>query len=67
LWEIPSGKLALETLPGHAADEVYALDWSPNGAIVATGKKDRAISRYGSTSKAVNTIINDSIEKETAQ
>ena len=33
---------ALETLPGHA-DEVYALDWSPNGTSVATGSKDRTI------------------------
>jgi len=42
LWEIPSGKKAKETLPGHE-DEVYALDWSPNGASVATGSKDRSI------------------------
>ena len=33
---------AIETLPGHA-DEVYALDWSPNGTSVATGSKDRTI------------------------
>ena len=42
LWEIPSGKKAKETLPGHE-DEVYALDWSPNGASVATGSKDRKV------------------------
>jgi len=30
------------TLPGHA-DEVYALDWSPNGQIVASGGKDRVV------------------------
>lgn len=34
---------AKETLPGHA-DEVYALDWNPNGtSAVATGSKDRTI------------------------
>ena len=42
LWEVPSGKRARATLPGHA-DEVYALDWSPNGTSVATGSKDRTI------------------------
>jgi ribosome assembly protein 4 len=36
------GKKAKETLPGHF-DEVYALDWSPNGAMVASGSKDRTI------------------------
>jgi ribosome assembly protein 4 len=30
------------TLPGHL-DEVYALDWAPNGASVASGSKDRTI------------------------
>ncbi|CAM9897600.1 unnamed protein product, partial [Choristocarpus tenellus] len=33
---------AKATLPGHA-DEVYALDWSPNGSAVASGSKDRTI------------------------
>lgn len=36
------GKKAKETLPGHY-DEVYALDWSPDGATVASGSKDRTI------------------------
>jgi ribosome assembly protein 4 len=39
---MPGGKRAKETLPGHA-DEVYALDWNPNGSSVATGSKDRTI------------------------
>lgn len=33
---------AKATLPGHA-DEVYALDWSPDGSAVASGSKDRTI------------------------
>merc|ERR1712070_573410 len=32
---LPKKAIALETLPGHA-DEIYALDWSPNGTSVAT-------------------------------
>jgi ribosome assembly protein 4 len=33
---------AVGTLPGHA-DEVFALDWSPDGSMVATGSKDWTI------------------------
>ena len=29
-------------LPGHA-DEVYAVDWAPDGDRVASGSKDRTI------------------------
>ena len=29
-------------LPGHA-DEVYAVDWSPDGQMVASGGKDRVL------------------------
>ena len=29
-------------LPGHA-DEVFAVDWSPDGSRVASGGKDRVI------------------------
>lgn len=36
------GAKAKETLPGHY-DEVYALDWAPNGSSVASGSKDRTI------------------------
>jgi ribosome assembly protein 4 len=39
----PAAKpVALYTLAGHA-DEVYALDWSPDGAMVASGSKDRLV------------------------
>ena len=34
-------KLKLD-LPGHA-DEVFAVDWSPDGAMVASGGKDRVL------------------------
>lgn len=36
---------ALHTLPGHA-DEVFALDWSPNGSAVASGGRDRVLKMY---------------------
>jgi ribosome assembly protein 4 len=36
-----AGKLK-EDLPGHK-DEVYAVDWSPDGGKVASGGKDKAI------------------------
>ncbi len=29
-------------LPGHK-DEVYAVDWSPDGQKVASGGKDKAV------------------------
>lgn len=29
-------------LPGHA-DEVYAVDWSPDGSKVVSGGKDRVL------------------------
>ncbi len=34
--------IAVSTLSGHA-DEVYALDWAPNGEAVASGSKDRLV------------------------
>lgn len=34
--------VAVSTLSGHA-DEVYALDWAPNGEAVASGSKDRLV------------------------
>ena len=42
LWDGHKSTKAVDTLPGHA-DEVYALDWSPNGNKVASGSKDRTI------------------------
>ncbi len=32
----------MHTLSGHM-DEVYALDWSPNGHSLASGSKDHTI------------------------
>ena len=34
-----------EELPGHA-DEVYAVDWSPDGRHVASGGKDRNLKMW---------------------
>ena len=34
-------KLKLD-LPGHA-DEVFAVDWSPDGSAVASGGKDKIL------------------------
>lgn len=34
--------VAMHTLAGHA-DEVYALDWSPDGTMIASGSKDRLV------------------------
>ncbi|MES1912805.1 MAG: hypothetical protein MHM6MM_005027 [Cercozoa sp. M6MM] len=39
IWDVREKKLRRE-LPGHA-DEIYALDWSPDGQRVATGGKDK--------------------------
>lgn len=41
VWNIKERKLAID-LPGHA-DEVYAVDWSPNGLRVASGGKDKVM------------------------
>ena len=41
VWDVRSGKLK-EDLPGHK-DEVYAVDWSPDGAKVGSGGKDKAV------------------------
>jgi len=32
----------VEDLPGHK-DEVFAVDWSPDGKRVASGGKDKAV------------------------
>ena len=34
--------VAVSTLSGHE-DEVYALDWAPNGEAVASGSKDHLV------------------------
>jgi WD40 repeat protein len=41
VWDVATRKLKLE-LPGHA-DEVFCVDWSPDGASVASGSKDRLL------------------------
>lgn len=41
VWDVKHMKLMFD-LPGHA-DEVYALDWSPDGMKVASGSKDRVL------------------------
>lgn len=41
VWDVAARKLKLE-LPGHA-DEVFCVDWSPDGASVASGSKDRLL------------------------
>lgn len=41
VWDVRTKKMKLD-LPGHA-DEVFAVDWSPDGAMVASGGKDRVL------------------------
>lgn len=41
VWSIKEKKLKQE-LPGHA-DEVFALDWAPDGSRVASGGKDKIV------------------------
>ena len=41
VWSIRQKKLLLD-LPGHA-DEVFAVDWSPDGEKVASGGRDRVM------------------------
>ena len=41
VWEVASRKLKLD-LPGHA-DDVFTVDWSPDGASVASGGKDQVL------------------------
>lgn len=41
LWDISKRQLRLN-LPGHA-DEVFSVDWSPDGSSVASGSKDRTV------------------------
>ena len=46
VWELKTKKLK-EDLPGHA-DEVYSVDWSPDGQRVASGGKDRNLKMWRS-------------------
>lgn len=41
VWSMSTFKLATD-LPGHQ-DEVYAVDWSPDGQRVGSGGKDKAV------------------------
>jgi ribosome assembly protein 4 len=41
VWSMASHKLAVD-LPGHQ-DEVYAVDWAPDGKRVGSGGKDKAV------------------------
>lgn len=41
VWSMKTKKL-MQDLPGHA-DEVYAVDWSPDGLRVASGGKDKVL------------------------
>jgi ribosome assembly protein 4 len=41
VWDLSVKKLKYE-LPGHA-DEVFAVDWSPDGSMVASGSKDTTV------------------------
>jgi ribosome assembly protein 4 len=41
VWSMATCKLAVD-LPGHQ-DEVYAVDWSPDGTKVGSAGKDKAV------------------------
>ncbi len=41
VWDLRTRKLMVD-LPGHA-DEVFCVDWSPDGASVASGGKDKVL------------------------
>lgn len=41
VWSMASCKLTVD-LPGHQ-DEVYAVDWAPDGKRVGSGGKDKAV------------------------
>lgn len=41
VWNIHSKK-GERDLPGHA-DEVFSVDWSPDGASIASGGKDQVL------------------------
>ena len=41
VWDVATGKMK-EDLVGHQ-DEVYAVDWSPDGGRVGSGGRDKAV------------------------
>ena len=41
VWNVRDGKLAKD-LPGHE-DEVYTVDWAPEGNMVCSGGKDKTV------------------------
>lgn len=41
VWDMKTKKI-MEDLPGHA-DQVFAVDWSPDGVRVASGGKDKVL------------------------
>jgi len=41
VWDVKKKNLMFD-LPGHA-DEIYAVDWSPDGEKVASGSKDKIL------------------------
>ena len=58
LWDVRNKKL-LHDLPGHA-DEVYSVDWSPNGEQVASGGpggQDSHIKMYCSYYLAILRVV----------
>jgi ribosome assembly protein 4 len=40
-WDVTTGKIAAD-LPGHK-DQVFAVDWSPDGQKVGSGGADKAV------------------------
>ncbi len=41
VWDVKSQKILFD-LPGHA-DEVFAVDWTATGQVVASGGKDKLL------------------------
>jgi len=41
VWNMKTHKLEMD-LPGHS-DEVFAVDWSPDGLRVVSGGKDKLL------------------------
>lgn len=41
VWDMKTKKLKVE-LPGHS-DEVFSVDWSPDGGSVASGGRDKVL------------------------